>query len=917
MEELVECYLAALSDLLLGEGVPRKIVQLVEAMICDGRREAGRHVEATFRELHGECSGAHASLVAMIELLAEYTPGLGGDEFARAALEALAATLGELSSIAEELGNAAMAYNFIETNCHVLDICDNPALAVTARLRRLSDPANINQFHSAIWRYATEVLRDALDRGEGWLGALDAIDLALTCRVPHAALQERLFEKFHAQIRRALDSAIGDVFAQVIFEAPAGTAAHGLRPRALAALVESEIGPIPDGTPPAFVEAAAAPIVQAGLGDLRLKFLPKPQDGPQIDMVDLRYRDHRLAHAVPVGRSLIADPKRTATLLLDMAHEIGHAVVLQGAIGQRQALYRAVATYCEVMLVGLVDPDREELPLDRLAALAELPAGASACAFADKQLAAVEKGAVERAVWRSWLEGVSLYIELLCDPKDDPSEISTVHECVRGLIDFSVPRHAEESDEAYLARYTTEVVVQFENFMSQAIAKRSRLNHVDYASDLAAGDKARDIYLLGYLVVRAVVSSWEKTLGRRLPPGIAVKLLLDATQLGTHGALPDPLAAQPEHWHEAQSRYFAWVTDLARLDKDALESFFEPIEMGQRGDPSIWIGGKPQRVRVVDEAILALEKTASDTAAQRAAALAGIDPDDPDEQAQELWTVLKKLLAQHIEWNGFLPIGSDRPRLMIFEDGDRACLAIRTYGGDETKVAAQHQEGLVSDTFDARYHIRIMPLDGGLSESEQLRIAFGKAGTGRAYATRMIDLRGHPAAPADFRGASYVCVFLPSGYDCVLQGQTLGVVTDAKFIGLLRSRMFPPFAFVGEADSIASLEFLGRRAQRAQCDPPIPKTHETDILENLARDLARKAASLAFGAATFDEAYDEAMPDTNFRTALANVLFASGRGLDLVDERALDQPSLKSHRLAKMIFVAHAPSIVTPFGENP
>lgn len=923
MEELVQYFLRSLEDALVILGVEDASARRVVGLVRHGSQDAGDLLKHHLLSTAEKLEGPRASLPGLVDLLAEYSARLLGEEVRPSDLKTTARILTDIAIEIEALNNPATAYNFHEAAYNLLKQCELPALSSAEKLHALSNARKTDQFHTAIWRLAVERLRYAIDHSAEWLAAFDAIELALTCIVPDQGIQRILFMQLQEQVQRAQNTLLEDIVFIVFIQAPPGIVSPEFRAGTLTELVKQRgFSAPPDGFDPVMLESLAASVVQTIAGDLRLSLLPQQQQAaPQVNVHDLRYRDDRLANAVPVGRSLIADPRRTAALLLDMAHEIAHAVVLQGALGTQQAIYRAVVTYCEFLLKSESASSPEEMEFDQLLALPDLPQKNSLRLLADLQLASAEKAAVELAVWRSWLEGVSLYIELLCDPKDDPSQISLVHSCIRGLVDFNTRRRSGETEPDFFERFSQEMVGKFEDFLSAAISKQSRLNHVGYVEVDSGRSAERDVYNLGYLVVRSVVSAWERRCGRRIPPAIAARLLLNATQAGTFGALPEPADEAASHWEQAQKRYLAWVAGLAGLNRDVLEEFFSPTPSEERGHPWLWTNGTPLRVVEPDESLRSRESEEVEKVERQAAHLAGIDPDTEDEVQLALRRSLISILSKQLEWNRLLPIGSDRCRLMFLEAADAVCLAIRTYGGrkpDSTPLVGISAS--TPSTYDPRYNVRTFRLAGGRTEASALRTAFGRAGTGRAHATRIVDLRGHPDAPDGTVGNSYLCAFLPSGFSYIMQGGTQAEIskTHPAFCELLRSRMFPPLAFGNEGETLASLAFLDARARRSSFNPPIPQSVPDVDLVNLAREVALAAAALAFAGgsdAKFRSSYEPAMANKSYRYALANVLHSSGRNLPLSGDSALDQPALKGKPLSALLFSNKTYSTIAAFGD--
>lgn len=74
---------------------------------------------------------------------------------------------------------------------------------------------------------------------------------------------------------------------------------------------------------------------------------------------------------------------------------------------------------------------------------------------------------VLESVWRPWLEGIAMYVELLCDPNEDPEEILPVFEAIRSLTDSRVRKFHEESKEEFTERFAAENTALYENFHSE------------------------------------------------------------------------------------------------------------------------------------------------------------------------------------------------------------------------------------------------------------------------------------------------------------------------------------------------------------------------------------------------------------------------------------------------------------------
>lgn len=192
-------------------------------MVWHGKLDAGILAEMALSRFPDGSDGARASLPGLIELLAQYTPSLREEEIPRSNLAGFAQVLTDIAAVTEAVGNPAMAYNFYEVIVHILEIGDFPALAVAEKLDSLSNPDMINQLHGAKWRLATERLRYAIDNNAHWLAAFDAIELALTCLVPHHELRQGLFERLQARLLHAENNPLGELAYALLFEARPGT----------------------------------------------------------------------------------------------------------------------------------------------------------------------------------------------------------------------------------------------------------------------------------------------------------------------------------------------------------------------------------------------------------------------------------------------------------------------------------------------------------------------------------------------------------------------------------------------------------------------------------------------------------------------------------------------------------------------
>lgn len=884
----------------MNSGVPRPVA----SGICDILAKARAGAIATLNQIEGLEENVCGRLRDLLVRVESVLPLIGGETATEHSLEAAAAAMESAGGLAEELQDLSNAYNFYESAWHIGGVFDRPALEVAEKLRLLSDPANVDQYHSAIWRVAIERFRRACDTVNEWSAALDAVELALTCKVPSAELQSDLFQRLLAQIRRAEGTPAEEIIAIVAAQAPDAPSSAITRRRARLALAGVEHEVTAD-TPEGAIELLALAQAQVMLDDLRLRLSPDPHVSAEILWTDLTLRDSRLASAVPAGRSLLVHLDRSAVLLLDLAHEIAHAITLQGPIGLRSAAYRTVTNYLEFLLIELAG-NSPDPAVREVSALRVLPGGVTAKVLAERQLRAATLANIERMVWRSWLEGVSMYIELLCDPTEDPNEISSVHEAIRSLIDIDLQPNTKETEEAFKERLLAEIARPFEAFFSEALRKRSRPQHIAYFDD-GHGREASDLYVLGYLVVRSVVAAWEQTLARRLPPIIASKLLLNATKAGLFELYAAPDEVDADLAKALQARYIKWLKGLAELSQSALEAFFAPVDPSEKGRIQIWQNGVP---RTVEDVAAANQYYAQEFGRlhARMAAVMGLDADASRPSSQD--EVLLAIFNRFVEDNRLLPIGSAKPRLLLPEGAPgRVGLNVRTYVSEYP----DHQDPLVQSS---RYYLRYWNLPRGADEADEVRSACAIADTDRLYTTRIIDLVGHPAAPFGATGFSYLVSFLARTAKFVKPTGGLADISEShrEFAEALERRVFPPYGVADEEETIAKVSFLANRLLESDKANSSAEFAIDISGSNVALEVAMAAAGAAFMPGAEDEfsaLYVEAMDDLAFRHALAASLFETGR-------RANGQitAELQKRRLTERLFSGAGFSGVTPYGER-
>lgn len=909
MEGLIRFWLHSLEVLLRLIGLPAADASAVAAAVASGRAD---DVDRELRE------GTRASLIdgsvaAFIRRLTRVTSLLSGDTATLPDFEQAVSVMISGAELSAQFHKPSMEYNFYEAAYHLGAIFDRPALDIATKLRELSNPDNVDQYHGAIWRLATESVRDACARQTNWLNCLDAVELALVCTVGNPALQADLFGRFLRQVQKAQGTPIEELAAIVAVQAPQTGWDAAKRIAAMRMVAASRFGPAANELGLEALQMTSSMVSQVMFDDMRQLLAPEHIPAPHVTWHDVTLRHQRLASAVPLGRSLMAAPERTDLLLLDLVHEVGHAFVLQGPVGLRQAAYRAVIHYLELLIIGSAGPEGTELGPAGVAVSATLPDAELGRAAAGLQLKVALQAAIEQAVWTPWLEGVSMYLELLSAPEDDPTEISGVHACIRSLIDFNIPRLDGESDEHYARRFADTSAAEFETFLSRAVRERSRSNHRRYFNDEAGTRRTvSDINCLGYLIVRSVVSSWETTLGRRLVPAIAVKLLINATRAGTFDAFPELSRFSANHSAECQDSFLDWIRSLATLPKEALDDFFTAVDRDKAGIVWVWKDGTPRRgAREPNEAHSLYDAEYSRMQASTIR-LALLDPDSVDPTEKRRADVLVELLARYIAWRRLLPVGRDDARMLFLDAPGRVGLSVRTYTGRtrEEDAAAEPYED------DPRYRSLFWTLDGGKDESDRLRHACAEAGSARLRTTRIIDFGGHADAPAPEGNTSYVCSFLKSRIARVTPWGAEIDITPlySSFTELLESRVFPPLVFSDEDNTVASLPFLGRRYREVVPDTPVGQLADSIDLQSLALDTAMETAAIAFAQGAmepFREIYEQTMRETGCRLAVGRIMHATGFGQPAPKETSLD-----GKRLPELIFNSEAFSGITRFGAS-
>jgi hypothetical protein len=915
---LVDFYINALQTALgrtLRQKGPQQAasLQLLRKAIMQGHHQGIRQVLDALSP-QTDLSPDQLNLIfAGISKLAALTPDLLTDVVDSDTLDKSIDETYALGLLAEEIGQPDMAYNLFESAYHLASALQKPCLKVARKLRHLSNPDNVNQYHAAIWRFATELLRDCImalrcgdtvphtprPANKDWLSALDAVELALNVYVDHIPLQQQLCDQFLHVLREAEGTPIEELVAIYPTQVDPRYLAPEMRRKFIAALAGAPLEGGDRVSRTAALELWAAAKGQTMLDDIRLKLLDRYHGRPNLSWHDLTLQHKNLLHAVPLQQSLVIDVDRTGEVILELTHEIAHALCLLGPIGWAITAFRVATHYCEILLDS-VEENPEARRADGLVDLRGYPALID---IAEIQLAACYRSAVHEAVWTPWLEGVAQYVEMLANPKDDPNEILAVHEAVRSLIDCPLNPLAGESEEDFVQRYGDESSKRFEDFFAEALSRCSRLRHVGYLQENAR----REIYLFGYLLVRSIVARWEVTLGRRIEPIHAAKLLLNATRNGTH-SIDWGLQRDPQDFSSHASHMFhEWIGTIAAIDRDSLGTFLESVASDARGHNYYWKDGRPRRVADhFDEAQAAIHSSwaAFEQACVGLASGAGLCHAGPavvvTEVARDHQEVISQLFGHYLEMISLLPVGKDMARLVLFNDG-RAMVCPRTYIGLEEPK---------EDNSLPRYSVRSFPLDGGATETDSVRRACGLLGTARLHVTRIIDLTGHAKSPNERPNVSYVCLFLGDKWHRVTLGDIQGSnrIGDEFIQALRRRALHPPFP--NESETLRSPRTLAGRILETRKDSHYAELALRFDKDALSFTVALTAVARAFGSLDREvqDATSSTLTNARYRIDLADYLFSTGMGKINQNHPALRTP------LAAVTFSTESLSGIKPFG---
>lgn len=802
----------------------------------------------------------------------------------------------ELTECIESLGNCAnvlhvtdMAFALYEIGYLLGAQMQRPALRIATLLRDLADADSEDQLYSSLWYYATECARDSIEKSHEWLSAIDAVEAALLAHVCKPEHQAELYQRLASVLANEAGTPLEGLATVAAVQSPPHAISRLQRfvcARAVFRFLNDSGDGLEEGSEDWFQRAALR--AQNLLDDLRLKLMGEiPLVNTGVTWHDLALEHRGLIAAVPLGSALVADPARTGDLLLELAHEITHVYCLLGPIGRAYRACRCGVLYLEGMLGSVQQgsswPNAHQ----------KLHDSDVAGALATVQVEVAWRGQILLSTWTPWLEGVALYLELLCDPKADPEEIMIPFRAIRSLIDYEPPaRGASESLNHWQARYEKMVFTEFENFYSTVHSQNAQLRHLAYFSP--AGKWS--VYLPGYLLARSIVAAWEKTLGYRLAPVRAVKLLLAAIGQGSMPAIP-PLDGPLETFaQECRDHMTSWMRSIAGLGRGTLSDYLRAQTLNDQKITHSWLTGRPQLIppEEISDHLQRLRAAFDEPRDRIESFLFGPDASDARMQHgsayKSLYFVINNLA--HV-----LPVGRDEARVILGDDGSVTVCA-RTYAG-----IVRAGEGMQRDIEFPRYSIgSFRPRAPKAAQS--LRHLLARRHTARVLVTRVIDFAESKELKA---GRSYVYLGLGTEWQCILDGfigEELGE-QHAALTATMSSRINARDRAGDESTTTALLPFLIKRCKELKPDFGIDSfDFDFDVT---AADSGICACAKAFGIGPdLADGLLRRIPGRDLNS-IANYLFDSGFGLEPNDE-ATETP------LGSYILDLTAHSGVTPFG---
>lgn len=334
---------------------------------------------------------------------------------------------------------------------------------------------------------------------------------------------------------------------------------------------------------------------ERGIDSLRMALEPLPsEDSAHVDWTSWTIRHPAYRRAVPQNQSFLREADFDNQLLV-LTHELTHVYSYIGALGLaltalRIALFENELTVWSNAVKDSTEVERR-MPVEGIAN--PEPGNAVGLLRAEIRLELIEKATLLQDVWLTWLEGLALFSECAADPQLDPDGISPVTEALRGLVDV-FPK-SETMEAAF-----DEIEQLYAEFERRAHAAMESRAPIRFSAHMRLANSAP--YFQGYLAVRSVISSWERTVGRPLTGTEAFGLLLHATRYGSGDAIPDLSIGADDFGAQALERHSAWIRSVASLPRQEIEDYLLPPEKSGSGRMFSWENGHLSRSQHSEEA---------------------------------------------------------------------------------------------------------------------------------------------------------------------------------------------------------------------------------------------------------------------------------------------------------------------------
>lgn len=478
------------------------------------------------------------------------------------------------------------------------------------------------------------------------------------------------------------------------------------------------------------------------------------------------------------------------------------------------------------------------------------------------------------------------------------------------MVDYHGSPRSGESEEEFVERYAAESTAHFENFLKTAQSRLSSARHLGYMLD----GELSEVYVLGYLMVRSVVARWEKTLGQKITPIFASKLLLGVTRNGTH-EIEWCFADEVDGFQDkVLLQFLHWVERVADLDLESIESFLEGVDPDTQGHKYFWSSGRLLRaddnISLAESTLTASFEGLENACVQMVSGRGVIQSDSTLHEmvssiAGEQSEQLHGMFASYVEFMSLVPVGKDMARLVLLEEDGRVIVCPRTYVGLEGSSAIEAMP---------RYSFRSFNLEGGVDEADMVRRYCGEVKSSRLLVTRILDLIGNVDSPTQRANSSYVCMFLGEKWERVGLGD--GIVPlgseHSRFVEKLRERVLNSIYFENEEQTIRSPKFLATRLLSMAPDSILGKKIEAFEKYAVAQMVALKGASMAFNVSDergFSDALSATLSEPRARIQLADILCDSG-----IDGERTAQSTDIDQLLFSAVFETNGYPGVRPFG---